>query len=118
MKATLTVAALIVMTAMAGPLSALAGDTNADPGAADTDGAEQIAKGHDLYQRLCSHCHGLNMVTAGNATYDLRQFPRDQRERFFESVTNGRNGRMPPWGDHITQEEIGEIWAYIRTGGK
>jgi len=118
MKATLALAALIAMTALAGPFSARAGDANADPGDAEADSAAQIAKGHDLYQRLCSHCHGINMVTAGNATYDLRQFPHDQRERFFESVTNGRNGRMPPWGDHITQQEIGEIWAYIRRGGK
>ena len=79
---------------------------------------EQVQRGKQLYAAHCSHCHGFNMVTAGNVTYDLREFPRDQRERFFESVTNGRNNRMPPWGDSISQEEIADIWVYVCTGGK
>ena len=74
--------------------------------------------GRALFALHCSHCHGVDMVTAGTVTYDLREFPRDAKERFFESVTNGKSGRMPPWGDLLTQEEIGEIWAYVRTGGK
>lgn len=58
------------------------------------------------------------MVSAGTVTADLREFPRDQKERFFESVTNGKNNRMPPWGDVLTQEEIGDIWAYVRSRAK
>jgi len=84
----------------------------------DAPDAEQVQRGKQSYAAHCSHCHGFNMVTAGNVTYDLREFPRDQRERFFESVTNGRNNRMPPWGDQISQEDIADIWAYVRTGGK
>lgn len=79
---------------------------------------EQIERGKQSFAVHCSHCHGMNMVSAGNVTFDLREFPRDQRERFFESVTNGRNNRMPPWGDVLTQEEIADIWAYVKTGGK
>jgi cytochrome c55X len=94
----------------------------ADPGTKkakdDRADAEQVQRGKQLYAAHCSHCHGFNMVSAGNVTYDLREFPRDQRKRFFESVTNGRNNRMPPWGDSISQEEIAEIWVYVCTGGK
>lgn len=79
---------------------------------------EQVERGRQSFALHCSHCHGMNMVSAGNVTYDLRQFPHGQRERFFESVTNGRNDRMPPWGDVLTQEEIADIWAYVLTGGK
>jgi cytochrome c55X len=104
-------AALILGVAAAADLGAETGrDQHPDP--------EQAQRGKQLYATHCSHCHGFNMVSAGNVTYDLRTFPRDQRERFFESVTNGRNNRMPPWGDAISQEEIADIWAYICTGGK
>lgn len=78
----------------------------------------QVERGRRLYSDRCSHCHGLNMVTAGTVTYDLREFPRDQQERFFESVTNGKSNRMPPWGDVLTQEEIGDIWAYVLSRSK
>ncbi len=88
-------------------------------GAADPPpSAEQVQRGKQSFALHCSHCHGINMVSAGNVTFDLRQFRHDQKERFFESVTNGRNNRMPPWGDVLTQEEIGDIWAYVLTGGK
>jgi len=80
--------------------------------------ASQVERGRRLYSDRCSHCHGLNMVTAGTVTYDLREFPRDQQERFFESVTNGKNNRMPPWGDVLTQEEIGDIWSYVLSRSK
>ncbi|HXZ00210.1 MAG TPA: cytochrome c [Stellaceae bacterium] len=105
--ATLGVAALSAVSSMA---AAQTGGDHPDPA--------QVQHGKMLYADHCSHCHGFNMVSAGNVTFDLRTFPRDQRERFFESVTNGRDNRMPPWGDVLTQDEIGDIWAYVCTGGK
>lgn len=80
--------------------------------------AAQVQRGKQLYAEHCSHCHGFNMVSAGNVTFDLRTFPHDQRERFFEDVTNGKDRLMPPWGDVLTQDEIGDIWSYVLTGGK
>jgi cytochrome c55X len=108
--------ALTAAAALAVAVSAAAGATPAptDP-AAD---AAQVQRGKQLYANHCSHCHGFNMVSAGNVTFDLRTFPHDQRDRFFESVTNGRDNRMPPWGDVLTQDDIGDIWAYVLTGGK
>lgn len=44
--------------------------------------------GRQLYASYCARCHGLNMVNTG-ATFDLRTFPKDQRERFERSVTKG-----------------------------
>lgn len=80
--------------------------------------AVQVERGRQLYSARCSHCHGLNMITGGNVTYDLREFPRDQEQRFFGSVTNGKSNRMPPWGDVLTQEEIGDIWMYVLSRSK
>ena len=58
------------------------------------------------------------MVTPGTVAFDLRTFPHDAKSRFVDSVTHGKNNRMPPWGDVLTPQQIDEIWAYVRTGGK
>jgi mono/diheme cytochrome c family protein len=79
--------------------------------------AEMAAKGKQLYAHHCSHCHGFNMVNPGTVAYDLRQFPHNDKARFVHSVTQGKNGRMPQWGDLLKPEEIDEIWAYVKTGG-
>ena len=49
------------------------------------------------------------MVTAGTVAFDLRQFPPDQKLRFVDSVTHGKNNRMPPWGDLLTPQQIDQI---------
>ena len=48
----------------------------------------------------------------GTITPDLRRFP-DDRARFFTTVKIGKNGRMPPWGDLLNDDEIASLWAYI-----
>jgi mono/diheme cytochrome c family protein len=85
--------------------------------APDTSDADMAAKGKALYAHHCSHCHGFNMVNAGTIAFDLRQFPHDDKARFVRSVTEGKNGRMPQWGDLLKPEEIDQIWAYVKTGG-
>lgn len=84
----------------------------------NTPDVDHTAKGKELYAHHCSHCHGFNMVNAGNYAYDLRKFPEDQYDRFLDSVTNGKNGRMPPWKEHLQVNEIEDIWAYVLTRGK
>jgi mono/diheme cytochrome c family protein len=79
---------------------------------------EQVQSGKSLYAQHCSHCHGFSMVNAGNVVPDLREFPRDNKQRFVDTVTHGKNNRMPPWSDVLSSAEIDELWAYIRTGGK
>ncbi|HKW52635.1 MAG TPA: cytochrome c [Stellaceae bacterium] len=86
--------------------------------AAPGSDATQVDEGRRIYAQHCSHCHGFNMVSAGNVTFDLRDFPRNQKDRFLESVVNGKNNRMPPWGDVLPLDEIEAIWAYVLTRGK
>jgi mono/diheme cytochrome c family protein len=84
-----------------------------------SDGDRQkMIKGKALYGSHCLHCHGINMVTPGNAAFDLRQFPHDDKARFVNSVSKGKNNRMPAWGDLLKPEEIDQIWSYVVTGGK
>jgi cytochrome c55X len=77
-----------------------------------------VSKGKSLYATNCLHCHGLNMVTPGTVAFDLRQFPHNDKARFVNSVTNGKNNRMPPWGDVLKPDDIDNLWAYVLTGGK
>jgi mono/diheme cytochrome c family protein len=46
---------------------------------------------------------------------DLREFPRDARARFVDSVTYGKRN-MPPWEDVLGPDEIEALWAYVAKG--
>ena len=63
---------------------------------------------------LSRHQHG----HARHGAFDLREFPHDDKARFVNSVTHGKNNRMPPWGDILKPEDIDNLWAYVLTGGK
>jgi len=77
---------------------------------------ELFDKGAELFATICSHCHGPHMVNPGNASFDLRKFPHDDRTRFFNSVQHGKKS-MPPWKDVLHPDEIDALWAYVRIGG-
>jgi mono/diheme cytochrome c family protein len=104
-----------VLAAVAAPLSFA--EEGPRIAASEQSEAEMAEKGRALYAHHCSHCHGFNMVNSGSIAYDLRQFPHNDKPRFVRSVTEGKNGRMPQWGDLLKSEEIDEIWAYVLTGG-
>ncbi len=76
--------------------------------------ADQVRKGAALFADNCSPCHGPRMQGAESA-FDLRKFPPDQRQRFLNSVTRGKN-QMPPWGDALGADQIDALWAYVTAG--
>ena len=113
--------AALAITAMAIPAAQRAAaqqapSEQAKPGPATTDQG-MIDKGKALFAEHCSHCHGFNMVNAGTITPDLRKFP-DDRPRFVTTVKNGKNNRMPPWGDILNDDQIAGLWAYISSQRK
>ena len=73
----------------------------------------QIDEGKGIFAHNCSHCHGPNMVNSGTVAPDLRRFP-DDKTRFFSTVKLGRNGRMPPWGDLLSDDQIGDCGPICR----
>lgn len=79
---------------------------------------ELVDKGQHQYDRTCAQCHGRNMVNSGTTSYDLRRFPTDAPDRFFNSVTNGK-GNMPSFKGALDPGAIQWLWAYVATrGGK
>ena len=82
----------------------------AAPARAD-EASDTVAAGRKLYTSLCARCHGLNLVTSGIG-YDLRTFPKGEKERFVRSVNKGLRA-MPAWEGSIKPEQLDAIWAYI-----
>jgi mono/diheme cytochrome c family protein len=84
------------------------------PAGAEEFTPERIKRGAEIYERNCSPCHGPRLI-GDESAFDLRTFPHDQRDRFVNSVTRGKNS-MPPWGDLLKPDDIAALWAYVVTG--
>lgn len=77
---------------------------------------EQIKAGAEIYATHCATCHG-NRMKNPEWAIDLATIPKDDRQRFIQSVTSGKNN-MPPWGDVLKPNEIDALWAYFSGGEK
>ncbi|MEX0285240.1 MAG: c-type cytochrome [Paracoccaceae bacterium] len=75
-----------------------------------------VKDGKASYDQLCSKCHGKDLVNSGASSFDLREFPLDQKDRFYNSVENGFEA-MPAWGDILLPGELDALWAYVATKG-
>ena len=73
---------------------------------------DKIAAGETVYNTRCAVCHGDELVNSGQ-TFDLRRLKADERPRFDNSVRNGKN-QMPPWKGVLSDDEIDQLWHYIR----
>jgi mono/diheme cytochrome c family protein len=107
-------AVALVTIALTGIAAAMAQSATAQQNAGGDAGADpaQVDQGKATFASKCSHCHGPNMVNSGTITPDLRRFP-DDKERFVTTVKSGKNGKMPPWGDVLNDQEIADLWAYV-----
>lgn len=72
----------------------------------------KIEAGENVYNTNCQICHGEQLVNTGQ-TFDLRRLKDNERVRFENSVRNGKN-QMPPWKGKLTDDEIDQLWNYIR----
>jgi mono/diheme cytochrome c family protein len=102
------VAAAAASAAAPGP-AAIAVVAAPAPPAAD---AAAVEAGRRAYVSTCARCHGINLVTTSSVFYDLRTFPKGEKERFVDSVVNGKR-QMPAWGSLMKPEAIDAIWLYI-----
>ena len=99
--------AAVAVLAVVSMVTARAADEQNDSGV-----QAHIDHGKTTYAQKCSHCHGPNMMNSGTITPDLRGFP-DDKTRFVTTVKQGKNNRMPPWGDILSDDEIADLWAYV-----
>ena len=73
----------------------------------------KIEAGETVYNSYCAPCHGDNLVSSGQFP-NLRRLTAGDRAKFDGVVRNGRN-QMPPWKGVLSDEQIDQIWAYIRS---
>ena len=85
---------------------------------------EIIESGHQVYERVCSNCHGESGNGKGPSGTFLPIKPRDFRNCRFQRkradgelfyVTKFGSWPMPPMIPLITEEEAWQVIAYIRT---
>lgn len=74
-------------------------------------------QGRELYQEMCSTCHGPEMVNSGALSPDLRKFPKDDFARFKTTVMNGKGRAMPAWAEKLSEDDVANLWAYVASGG-
>jgi mono/diheme cytochrome c family protein len=72
----------------------------------------KIEAGEAIFNDYCATCHGQNLVSSGQ-TFDLRRLTANDRGRFQNSVLLGKN-QMPPWKGVLGDEQIDQLWHYIR----
>jgi mono/diheme cytochrome c family protein len=101
--------ATAVVCALAAAMATTAAEA-ADAAASAPDAA-WVDQGRKTYTSFCVRCHGINLVTAGIG-FDLRTFPRDDKERFVRSVAKGLRA-MPAWEATLQAADIDAIWAYV-----
>lgn len=73
---------------------------------------EDYEQGEELYDLSCANCHGKQMNNPGTSSFNLKDFPKDAKQRFINSVSKGK-GFMPSFGKIFDEEEIEQLWIYI-----
>jgi cytochrome c oxidase cbb3-type subunit 3 len=89
----------------------------------DKDGNEDnraMEVGERLFANHCSTCHGSDAQGAIGFPNlaDKDWLYGGTPEQIVASITNGRNGVMPPWGAALGEEGVNQVAAYIRSFNK
>ena len=92
------------LATLAWTMAAQAGTSAPDPAKAQL--------GSQLYLQMCRQCHGPQLQSSGAGSFDLRQFPPDDPQRFRSSVLHGKNG-MPAHDDILNDDDIDALFAYV-----
>jgi mono/diheme cytochrome c family protein len=74
--------------------------------------APSAEAGRRAYTSTCARCHGIGLVVTSSAYFDLRTFPKEDKARFIDSVTNGKR-QMPAWGGILKPETVESLWLYL-----
>ena len=93
-------------------------------------GAGDAAKGKAKYQEVCAACHGASGKGDGPAAAGLPTKPRNHTDaaymnklkdqQVFDFIKKGgqamgKSPLMPAWGGQLSDDQIRDVVAYIRT---
>ena len=89
-----------------------------------------LRRGEATYRHYCQTCHGETGAGDGFNAFNLDPHPRDLSDSAFQkskkdtdfadAIRRGGAGvglspLMPPWGHTLSQRQIAEVVAYLRT---
>ncbi|MFA9459341.1 cytochrome-c oxidase, cbb3-type subunit III [Thiohalorhabdus methylotrophus] len=88
------------------------------------DDPQKVAQGKEIFhgsQAACYACHGKDgkgkeALGAPNLT-DAIWFYGGEKSAVIETLTYGRDGKMPSWGDRLTENQIKILTAYVHSLG-
>ena len=94
--------------------------------------SDAVATGHELYDRYCIVCHGVNGRGDGVVADDLQHQPADLTRHLHSKVANNdsylywrvteggtaepfrsQNSAMPPFGEVLTPKQRWQVLAYV-----
>lgn len=85
-----------------------------------------VFRGGLVYANYCVTCHGINADGNGRAARLHNPRPAnlrasDKNDAYIRLIVTrggealGRSGKMPPWGEELTDEQISDIVAFVRS---
>jgi len=78
--------------------------------------AQAMSTAHNLFQNNCAQCHGSDGGGARgfpNLTDGDWQWGGDA-DTIVQTISGGRMGVMPPWGEVLGDEGVNQVVAYVR----
>lgn len=85
-----------------------------------------ILRGDIVFHNYCVLCHGINADGRGRAARIYDPKPANLRastrpDAYKEAIIRkggkalGRSAYMPPWGEELTDEQVADVVAYLRS---
>lgn len=109
---------LICVAALAAPVPVKEGNGKEEkPTELELKSPERIALGRDKFVSVCAYCHGQAGDSGKNKPFRDRASNWESQD-IFDVVYNGRqrgSNVMPAWSGSISNEEIWNIVAYIKS---
>ncbi|RMG58812.1 MAG: cytochrome-c oxidase, cbb3-type subunit II [Deltaproteobacteria bacterium] len=80
---------------------------------------EAAEKGKEIFEKNCQVCHGKEGGGGiGPNLRDEKWIYGSKDSDLYESISRGRKGGMPPFGNRLSSEDIWKVITYIRTLGE
>ena len=83
------------------------------PGGPAGGAAQAAAAGRGIFQQRCQNCHGAQGRGARAAPM-LTNLNNSSDGDLYQTIHDGRNNRMPPFGMQLSDAQITGIIAYLR----
>jgi mono/diheme cytochrome c family protein len=119
------VAALALSAVLLSPLAA-AQHTSQGPLLPKNSADAAVFRGGLVYANYCVTCHGINADGNGRAARLYNPRPAnlrasDKNDAYIGLIVRrggeplGRSPKMPPWGEELTDEQITDVVAFVRS---